>query len=97
MLKKFPILNYPHIDKIVFALSVLVGAFWYGGQYINVYRVPAVGVLFELAWLPMVALLIILPVLSILLLIKEKFSFKSLALYSLLLLLGVFLLLNFKK
>ena len=96
MLNKSGLLNYPRIDKIVFALSVLVCIFWYTGQYVNVYKVAVVGVIFELAWLPMLALFIILPIISILLLIKNKVSFRYLPLYSLLLLLSTFLILTFR-
>src|SRR5437762_13431549 len=97
MLNKLGLLNYPHIDKIVFALSTLVCIFWYTGQLINIYQVAVIGVIFELASLPMLALFVILPVISILLLIKKKVSFKSLPLYSLLLLMTTFLILTFHK
>ena len=93
MRNKSSILNYPNIDKIVFALSALVCIFWYAGQNINVYQIAVVGAIFELASLPMLALFIILPIISILLLIKKKWSFKSLPLYSLLLLLMTFIIL----
>lgn len=97
MLKKTGLLNNPAIDKIVFAFSVFVCAFWYLSQHINVYHIALVGAIFELASLPMLLLFILLPILSILILIKKKFTFKSLSLYSLLLLLTTFLLLNFQK
>jgi hypothetical protein len=97
MLNKLSILKYPHLDKIVFTLSALVCIFWYTGQHVNVYQVAVVGVLFEIAWLPMLALFIILPILSILLLIRKNISIKSLPLYSLLLLLTTFLILTFSK
>jgi hypothetical protein len=96
MLKKIALLHHPHINKIIFTLSVLVCLFWYIAHNINVYRFAVVGALFELAWLPMIALLVLLPIISTLLLLKEKFSFKSLPLYSLLLLL-IFLSLNLWK
>ena len=95
MVNKSGLLNHPHIDKIVFALSVLVCFFWYTGSHVNVYKIVLVGAIFELAWLPMLALFLILPIISILLLIKNKVSFSSLPLYSLLILLMTFLILTF--
>lgn len=97
MLHKPGSFNYPHTDKIIFALSALVCIFWYAGQYINVYQVAVVGVLFEVAWLPMLALFIILPILSVRLLTREKISIRSLPLYSLLLLLTTFLILTLSR
>ena len=93
MHSKSGILNYPKIDKIVFALSVFVCLFWLIGQVVNVYRFAVAGALFEIAWLPMLALFFILPIISILLLIKKNVSFKELPLYSLLLLIFTFVLL----
>jgi len=92
MSNKQGLLDYSHTDKIVFALSLFVSLFWYLGQHINVYRLGAVGAIFELASLPMLALFIALPIVCILLLVKKGISFTSLPLYSLLLLLGAFLL-----
>jgi len=40
------------------------------------------GTLFEILWLPMLAALFILPVLSFILLVKNKFNPRSLYLYS---------------
>ena len=94
MVNKSSLLNHPSIDKILFVLSTLVCIFWYTAQYANVYQFAAVGAIFELAWLPMLALFIILPIISMLLLIKKKESFISLPLYSLLLLLTTFLILT---
>ena len=95
MLKRIKLLKYPNIDKIVFAFSAVVCAFWYLGQHMNVYRFAVVGGIFEFLSLPMLALLIVLPVISILLMVKEKFSLKSFSVYSFLLLLVTYLLLNF--
>ncbi len=71
-------------SKIVFALSVLVSVFWYIGQTVDVYRFSFVGVFFEILWLPMVVMFFLLPVISIYFLCKERFSIKSLYLYSIL-------------
>jgi len=97
MHSKTGLLSYPPIDKIVFVLSALVCVFCYTGQHINIYQFAVIGVIFELAWMPMLALLIILPIISTLLLIKKKVSIKSLPLYSLLLLLTTFLILTLSQ
>lgn len=79
------------IPKIVFMLSILTSIFWCVGQLVNVYYFAIVGVIFEIIWLPMIALLIILPILSLIYLVKEKFMLKSLYLYSFLIILATIL------
>ena len=95
MLKRIKLLKNPNIDKIIFAFSAVVCAFWFLSQHMNVYRFAVVGAIFEFLYLPMLALLIVLPIISILLMVKEKFSLRSFSVYSFLLLLVTFLLLNF--
>lgn len=71
-------------SKIVFLLSVAVALYWVLGWTINVYSNAFVGTVFEITWLPVIAMTIILPVVSLVLLVKEKFNFRSLYLYSIL-------------
>jgi len=73
--------------KVVFISSILVSFFWNFGQLVNVYHFAIVGAIFELLWLPMIALLIILPVVSFIYFVKEKFNLRSLYLYSFLIIL----------
>ncbi len=70
--------NKNTLSKIVFCLSVFVTAFWILSQLIDVYKIVLVGALFEILWLPMLALLFCLPLISIYHFIKEKYNFKSL-------------------
>jgi len=70
------------LSKIFFTLSIVVLVFWSTGRIIDVYRYPAVGAIFEILWLFMLLILFILPIVALILLIKEKFSFKSLYLYT---------------
>jgi hypothetical protein len=77
--------------KAVFILSILASVFWYIGQTVNVYYFAVVGAIFEILWLPMIALLIVLPIFSFIYLVKEKFNLKSLYLYSFLILMFTFL------
>jgi len=63
-------------------LSLLTSILWCLGQIIDVYRFAAVGAIFEIIWLPMMLLLVLLPIISFFHLAKEKFNPKSLYLYS---------------
>ena len=62
-----------------------MSAYWWLGQVINVYSFAVVGVIFEIFWLPVLALLFVLPIISMILLLKEKINIKSLYVYSTLL------------
>jgi hypothetical protein len=72
-------------SKIVLLLSIIVSAYWWLGQVINVYSFAVVGVIFEIFWLPVLALLFVLPIISMILLLKEKINIRSLYVYSTLL------------
>lgn len=72
------------LPKIVFALSLVTPVFWGLGMQMDVYRFAVVGAIFELLWLPMIGSVYGLPLLCLLLWIKEKWSLKSLYFYSLL-------------
>ncbi len=73
-------------SKIVLALSLIVFLFWLQGWVINIYHITIVGVIYEIMWLPVIALTFVLPVLILLLWFKEKFNLRSLYFYSLILL-----------
>ena len=73
-------------SKIIFFLSIIVCIIWFLSKAINVYHFLLVGAIFEILWLPVIAMIFILPVLALLYWIKDKFNFRSLNLYSLLLL-----------
>jgi hypothetical protein len=70
------------LSKIFFILSIIIFVFWYVGQKIDVYRYAVVGAIFESLWLFMLLGLFVLPILSLIFLIKEKFNFRSLYLYT---------------
>ena len=74
--------------KIVFGLSIFTAIFWCLVQFIDVYHFAISGAIFELLWLPMIASLFILPVISLVFLVKVKFNPKSLYLYSILIILA---------
>ena len=70
------------INVFIFTLSVIVSLFWIFGNLFDVYQFAIVGVLFEIAWLPVLALTFILPMVALFLFVKDKFHLKSLNLYS---------------
>ena len=80
-------------NKRVLVISFFVVIFWIIGNTIDVYQFAITGAFYELLSLPMLALIIFLPVISIVLVIKDKFNRRSMALYSLLLLIPTILLL----
>lgn len=75
-------------SRLLFFASLLTATFWVVGSLVNVYKVKLVGVIFEMLWLPMLAGLFVLPVLSFIMFFKEKYNFRSLSFYSLLILLS---------
>jgi hypothetical protein len=60
--------------KFLFGLSLLVNAFYSIGYVVpgDVYRYAVVGAIFELLWLPMLLCLVVIPVLSVMVIIKNK-------------------------
>ena len=80
--------NDPHTfkntvqSKILFLISTLVFLYWLLTRIINVYDSAIVGAIFEFLWLPMLAMLFVLPILSWAFFWKERFNVKSLYLYS---------------
>jgi len=84
-IKRIAFLNHPLTGKIIFILSIILFIYWYVGLHTNVYQFAVLGAFYELLSLPMLGLLIIVPVISILLMTKEKLNLRSLPLYSLLL------------
>ena len=70
------------LSKILFFLSIFVFAYWRIGHTINVYHFAVVGAIYEILWLFMLIGLFGLPIVALIFLIKEKFSFRSLYLYT---------------
>jgi apolipoprotein N-acyltransferase len=71
-------------SKIVFILSIIASGFWWLAKGINVYSDAIVGAIFELLWLPVLGMLFLLPIMSLVLLVKERFNLRSLFIYSIL-------------
>jgi hypothetical protein len=70
------------LSKILFVLSIFILAYWGIGQSINVYQYAIVGAIYEIMWLFMLIALFGLPIIAFIFLIKEKFSFRSFYLYT---------------
>jgi len=70
------------LSKILFVLSIFVFAYWRIGHIINVYHFAVVGAIFEILWFFMIIGLFGLPIVALIFLIKEKFSFRSLYIYT---------------
>jgi hypothetical protein len=86
MLEQFKKISHSTQSKVVFILSIEVSLFWMLGELINVYRFALVGAIYEIVWLPNLAMLFILPLVSLFFLGKEKNKLQSLYLYSIVLL-----------
>ena len=84
-------------SKVVFILSILSSGFWCFGQFINVYRFTLVGVLYEILWLPALGVIFLLPIFSLLFLVKEKGSIKSFYIYSIIISVATILSMVFLK
>lgn len=50
---------------LMFVSSILVALFWFFANTINVYEYKVIGAIFEILWLPMMAMLAVVPLLCI--------------------------------
>ncbi len=73
-----------NLRVIIFALSFIVLSFWVIGNSVDVYSSAILGVLFEVLSLPMLALLFVIPIISINQIRKYKAGLNSLPFYSIL-------------
>jgi hypothetical protein len=83
--------------KIFFILSVIVSGYWWLGQVINVYNSAFAGAIFEILWLPFLLILFVLPIISLILLMKEKFDVRSFNIYSIIISVITILFMIFSK
>ena len=80
-------------SKIVLAYTLIVSIFWISIQFIDVYRYPVAGAIYELVWIGMVVLLLGLPVFSFISWHRNRFDLRSLYFYSFLISLASILIL----
>lgn len=97
MTENFVSFTNSRTSKIVFVLSIIVSGYWWLGKVIDVYRFDLVGAIFEILWLPVLAMLFVLPIISVILLVKEKVNFRSLYIYSMLIVVVTILFMVFSK
>jgi hypothetical protein len=72
------------MKRNILYLSIFVSIFWISSRLFDIYQFALIGAIFEILWLPMIGLAIFLPLISFYYLMKEKFSFNSTYLYSIL-------------
>ena len=87
--------NRTRIGKIFFLLSLIVFLFWLLAGVINVYHFSVVGAIFEILWLPVIAITFGLPVFSFIYWVKKKFNLRSFYFYSIIMMLATGLLIVF--
>ena len=71
-------------SKVLFFISVGVLVYWCVGGLFDVYRFAVVGAIYEILWVFMLITLFVVPILSLIFWIKERFNFRSLYLYAIL-------------
>ncbi len=60
--------------KLIIALSILILSYWLLCKTIDVYKYTILGVIYEILWLPMLALLFLLPIINTYAIFKNKNS-----------------------
>ena len=71
-------------SKVLFFTSVGVLVYWCMGALTDVYHFAVVGAVYEILWIFMLIALFIVPIASLIFWIKERFNFRSLYLYAIL-------------
>ncbi len=61
-------------SKIILVLSLLVLTYWVITSLIDVYQYPVVGAIYELLWFPLLLLFFVLPIVNLVMFVKNKFS-----------------------
>jgi len=84
-MKEISFFNSKKTSRILFLLSIATFSYWTISVSTNVYWSANTGAVFELLWLPMLALLFLIPIISIIALVKQKTIFSSLSFYAALL------------
>lgn len=71
-------------DLLLFIFSIVCCVFWIVSRTINVYQYKFLGAFFELAFLPMLILFFVLPILLLIQVFKTKTSLKTYSVIALL-------------
>lgn len=75
--------KYPQKSLLIFSLSVFTFMFIVLANTINLYRYKITGAIFEILWLPVLAMAVALPIYILFLFVKNKYRFGPLHLFSL--------------
>jgi hypothetical protein len=76
---------------------MIVSGYWMLGKVVHVNRFALLGAFFEILWLPALAMLFVIPIISIVLLLKEKTNIRSLYFYSFIIVVTTLLVLFLSK
>ncbi len=60
--------------KLIITLSILILSYWLLCKTIDIYKYTILGVLYEILWFPMLALLFLLPIINTYAIFKNKNS-----------------------
>jgi len=77
MKTKFELFAKMSVGKIIFVIAVFVSIYWWLSQTIDIYQFKLIGAFYEILWLPAIAALALIPVISLIFWTKEKFTLKS--------------------
>ena len=64
-------------EKLLLALSSSMLLYWLLGKLTDIYQITVLGVIYEILWLPMLALLFLLPIINTYAIFKNKNSLIS--------------------
>jgi len=95
-MKEADLFSNPSTSKNVFLLSLLELVYFSAVYFINTFdiRHVMIGVFGELLTIPMILLMLVLVVISVILLIRQKFSYRSYPGFSLLILVAAMMLMG---
>jgi len=82
-------------SKVFLYLSIAGFTFFLLAQFINFYQVAFIGAVFELLWLPMLAIIFVIPVLSFIYWRGENYNARSLHIIPILILFASIILIYF--
>jgi hypothetical protein len=83
-------------SKVFLYLSLAGFTFFLLTQFVNFYQVAFVGAVFEFLWLPMLAAIFVIPVLSFIFWRQENYNLRSLHIIPILILFASIILIYFK-
>jgi hypothetical protein len=69
-------------ERILFFLSIGSATFWRLSKVVDIYQFGLLGAVYELLWLPFLAMIFGIPPISLFFWVKSKFQFRSLFLYA---------------